>query len=206
MTRRVASGGLRIEPKHRRGRTCGVVRRGRRPKPRIDEGPVGEHPLGALLAVEVQHIAVKIDVAGEGNRYRLDRADARDELRRHDGAVFDAKARVPTGEFLLQLFVHTEYAIDGKFAVGVRRELKTREPCLARTVVQTLPRAELDAAEVGDPHVRFGEPSRAFRNRAVRVLLDAADAHHGIAESRVQAGGDVTDRGIAPPCGNTPDR
>jgi hypothetical protein len=79
----------------------------------------------------VQHVAVKIHVAGERDRDHLERAHARHEFGRHHRAMLDAKARIAARKFALQLLVGAEDAVDGALAVRVRRELKSRAPGFA---------------------------------------------------------------------------
>jgi len=61
---------------------------------RDDERAVGEHPAGALVAVEMLGIAVKICVAGERDGNRLHCANPRDQFRRDYRAVLNAKTRI----------------------------------------------------------------------------------------------------------------
>jgi hypothetical protein len=93
--------------------------------------------------------------------------------------------------FAQQLFIDTEHAVDGAFAIRMCRELKSGEPGLARVVVQFFASAAFDAEVVRQADVRLGQPRGPLRDRAVGVLFDSADAHHGITETAVQTRCDV---------------
>jgi hypothetical protein len=82
---------------------------------------VREHAPRALLAVEMQHVAMKIHIAGKRHGDHAERLHARDQFGRHDGAVFETQTRIAARRFPLQLLIDAEHPIDRAFTVRVHR-------------------------------------------------------------------------------------
>ena len=116
--------------------------------------------------------------------------------------MLDAEAGVFFRQLLLDLFVNSENAVYRQVAIGVSRELPTCRVRLAPSLVELLAAGQLQSdIVIGDPDVGLREPSGSFRDRAVGILLYAADAHPFVAETGVnpsghemieRSGGDVT--------------
>src|SRR6185369_16115407 len=117
-------------------------------------------------------------------------AHALDQSVGEQGAMLDAEAGIFLRKLLLDLLIDSENAVNRQVAVGVSRQLPTRRVRLSSSLVELLAAGKLQSdIVIWDPDVGLREPGSSFRDRAVGVLLDAADAHPFVTEAGVNACG-----------------
>src|SRR5215471_21082018 len=97
----------------------------------VEKAAHGEHVPGALFAVKMHDVAMKVDIAGEWRRNHLQSAHALDQWISEQGGMLDAEARILFRGFLLDLFIDSEDAVNCQVAIGVGGQLPASEMRLA---------------------------------------------------------------------------
>jgi len=123
-----------------------------------------EHMLEPLLTVEVHHVAMKVDVAGERYRDHTEGPHAPDQSIIYKGAVFDAKTRIAPRQLVLKLFVNPQNLVDGQVTIGVGAHLPSRTMGFARYLVDLVSCPKLQAVIAGNSGVVLRKPGGPLGN------------------------------------------